>query len=170
MKPITIKTGCQLNSASPPSQAKPSLKWSTHLSTKTIETIPTAAADPRARRSFLESTIASKRTMVSASACNCSHTKRSNPSVDRKVWRTDRGHVAPRERFVTCVVKVARVGTVVEQLIIYECSVVLTNVYRKTKSGQQFKWAWVFTSTIGQRRLWAGLSEGSQLKLQGNES
>lgn len=47
MNPVTIKTGCQLNSAAPPSQAKPSLKWRTHLSTNIMQTNPTAAAPDR---------------------------------------------------------------------------------------------------------------------------
>lgn len=48
--PVTTKTGCQLNSAAPPSQAKPSLKCKTQVSTRATEAKPTATAAPSAAR------------------------------------------------------------------------------------------------------------------------
>lgn len=95
IKPITVKSGCQLNSRSPPSQPKPSLKWRTHLSTKTIDTVPAAAADPSANSSFFHSSIASSvHPKTRSSVCNCSSRKEAKfPSADWKLWRADRGHM-----------------------------------------------------------------------------
>lgn len=60
INPVTTKTGCQLNSVSPPSQAKPSLKCRTHLSTKMIETSPAAAAALRTATNCLKFSIATQ--------------------------------------------------------------------------------------------------------------
>lgn len=101
MKPITTKTGCQLNSASPPSQPKPSLKWRTHRSTKKTDTIPAAAADPRAKRSVLGPSIASKQPTSSESAWICSY---ENPRLQELTGRFGgRAEVTwPGKRFVNC--------------------------------------------------------------------
>ncbi len=53
-----IKTGCQLNSAGPPSQAKPSLKRRTHTSASVTQTKPTAAAELTATTKCLKLCIA----------------------------------------------------------------------------------------------------------------
>lgn len=58
INPVTIKAGCQLNSASPPSHANPSLKWRTHVKTKTIEANPATAAAHRHTRNFFKPSIA----------------------------------------------------------------------------------------------------------------
>lgn len=95
MNPVTIKTGCQLNSASPPSQARPSLKWRTHLSTNIMETNPTAAAADSATRNCTRFSIAIS---VTAAAARSDLTA---AAVDTTTaassggwwWGTDLGHM-----------------------------------------------------------------------------
>lgn len=89
MNPETVNTGCQLNSAAPPSQAKPFWKCRTHLSTKMTEIKPMAAAADRTTRNCFGLSIAFTVGSSAGSSAAAATT------ITFKRWPTgaDRGHV-----------------------------------------------------------------------------
>lgn len=114
MNPVTIKTGCQLNSAAPPSQAKPSLKWRTHVSTRMIETRPTATAPLSAARKSPKFSMATLEEARPCSWCR-SGSSSSGSSYKRRLLNRGPPSCDPELRaplgggcFVSCLVMVTQ--------------------------------------------------------------